>query len=306
MSFDWFNYLNCGIEAVSLLVFWNVISEKALKKYAYPITFLLLCMASIFFTIVDSILFSILPINFIIVLICFLIGCYGIPWKNNVLQTVFSYSSLIFLQALWFCLLPDYILGTQWGNMIVNTIVLFCAILLALLAKRFNLNSIYIQNKQTIWFFLIVLFLPEIIIGQLFMFNLYKIRTVNMLSLLLIQVIYILLLAFVLLVWKQRLRNRQFAETQKHLSTLNEFLDDSRQRSHDFHKHLRYLRHLVNTEKDIEALTNKVDIYCDELMEEFEADDILLYLDDSIFRVLLYGRQAQAKRQHIQFILNAC
>ncbi len=305
MTFDWFNYANCCIESLALILFWMVLAQRRCSKSAVVVTYLLLCTAAIAVTFVDSILFSILPVNFCLIFLCFFIGCYKTKQKDNLLQTVFAYAALLFLELIFLCLLPTNLMKTQWGNLVVNLSVLFCALLLTAISAKFHLASKYAQNKKTVWLFLVTLFLPEIIICQLFMVNYYNIHTTNMLFLLLVQVLYIVLLAFILLAWRQRLQNKQLTETKKYISTLNEYLDDARQRSHDFHKHIRFLQHMVDTEPDTKKLVKRVDAYCNELTQEAEADDVFLYLDNPVFRALLYGRSSQAKRQNIKLIVNA-
>ncbi len=113
------------------------------------------------------------------------------------------------------------------------------------------------------------------------------------------------ILAWVIHNDQERARRRHTADR---MTDLNRFIDESRQNTHDFNKHIRYLRNAVNVyseQRDFDGLIKDVNAYCEELLERSEKDEILLHLDDPVLRVLLYGRRAQASAAGIPFILDA-
>ena len=104
---------------------------------------------------------------------------------------------------------------------------------------------------------------------------------------------------------KRNSEKRQLHNTQKYIDELNELLNDSKKNMHDFNKHIRYLHNLVQTRSENQELNEEVDNYCKELIESYNEESILLQLDNSIFRALLYGRISQAKKGNIDFQLDA-
>ena len=236
---------------------------------------------------------------------CYLIGFHSIPWKENLLSLAFGYASLLFLQVPLLCFLPQELLGTQWGNLLVNIIVLSCAVILNALNSRFHFSDIIHQYKPMTYYALGCLFLPELVFAQLFMISVVHNRSVSMIIILLLQALYLSVIIAVMLIWQHRLGQKELHATQKYISALNDHLNVSRQQAHDFHKHLLYFRQTANTIPDIEELKNSINSYCDDLIESYDDTSILLQLDSPIFRALLYGRQTQAAQNGIQLYLNA-
>jgi sensor histidine kinase regulating citrate/malate metabolism len=104
---------------------------------------------------------------------------------------------------------------------------------------------------------------------------------------------------------RRRTERRQLADTQKYIDDMNGQLEESRRSVHDFNKHIRYLRNIVATESKDEQLIRRVGDYCETMLDSYEKEETLLQLDDPVLRALLYGRQTQASRQRIKFLLEA-
>ena len=82
-------------------------------------------------------------------------------------------------------------------------------------------------------------------------------------------------------------------------------MDSARVRAHDYNKHLNYLHDLVMTEKDPEKLRQEVQVYYQDLQIENQLNDILLHMENPLFRALLYGQANQAQKQGIQLKISA-
>ncbi len=109
------------------------------------------------------------------------------------------------------------------------------------------------------------------------------------------------------IIHKEQKRTR-LRSTADRMTDLNRFIDESRQNTHDFNKHIRYLRNTVHVyceRGDTDGLVQEVDRYCEELLERSEKDEILLHLDDPTLRAILYGRRAEASAAKVLFIIDA-
>ncbi len=313
MSFNPITLISAVLESGALIAFWTVLAERRPRVWEYPITLLLLTAALVAASMNQ--LGSILIFRFVLLALCFRLGFFSLPLQNSLPQSLFAYSVLLFLRAVLYCLIP---IPPDVDSLFINAVLLLIALLLAFLSYRFHWGGLYRQNRRQVVVFLVAFFLPEMLWHQLltnnlnrWLWNLYYMPDFMVTSnsdiwlQLLLQLLYIVVLALIMLAWRHHTLNRQIKRTKAHLATVNEYLADVRQRSHDFNRHIRYLRHTVDTGSELGEVVSAVDSYCDELMEEGNADDALLYLDDPVFRALLYGRQTQARRQNIRFFFSA-
>lgn len=123
--------------------------------------------------------------------------------------------------------------------------------------------------------------------------------------LVLLQIVYISVVITLFMLLQHRANNARLQQTQKHIDDLNNHLEESRKSMHDFNKHIRYLHNTVMLGVTDDELRENVDLYCRELINTYDEEEILLQLDDPMFRALLYGRRTQAGRTGIDFILDA-
>lgn len=304
MSFDFLNYLNCIIEAFSMLLMWKLTDSQPFKIIKYFLAFVLLCASAIPVTLIDSVLFSLLPVNFLMIFLCMWIG-FCQPFKDTLLRSLFLYLLLLYLQSIAVCLLPQNLMGTNTGNLLVNTFVFVVLSILVVLGHKYHFAEIYQTNLRTVWIFLLALCLPEIVLAQVFVALLGAASSPVMIILLLLQMLYMALVILLFFILKRKSENRQFADTQKYIREMNEHLEESRRSMHDFNKHIRYLRNAIMVGSENQELIHNVNTYCEELLDIYEKEEILLQLDDPVLRAILYGRRAQASAGHIDFILNA-
>lgn len=304
MHFDFLNYLNCMVEAVSLFLMWKLIDNRPFNKLNYLLGYLVLCAYSILITLIDSVLFSILPVNFIMVFSSVWIG-FRRPLKDTLLRSLFLYLLLLYLQSIAVCFLPQSLMGTNIGNLLVNAFVFIVSFALTIMGHKCRFAETYQTNLRTVWIFLLALCLPEIVLAQVFVALLGETSSLIMIILLLLQILYMTLVVLLFFLLKRKSENRQFADTQKYIREMNEHLEESRRSMHDFNKHIRYLRNAVTVGSENEELIHRVDAYCEGLLDIYEKEEILLQLDDPILRAILYGRRAQASANHIDFILDA-
>lgn len=313
MMIDPVELLSDTLESGTLIALWSVLAERRPKLWEYPIALLLLTAASTGLSMSPFV--PILLLNFALIALCFRLGFFSVPLRSSLPQSLFAYSVLLFLRTILYGLMP---FALSKVRLISHGILFPVALLLAFLSYRFHWGGLYRQNRRQVVVFLVAFFLPEMLWLQFgsidldrWLWNLYYMPDFMVTSLehirlqLLILLFYAVVLALIMLAWRHHTLNRQISRTKAHLATVNEYLADVRQRSHDFNRHIRYLRHTVDAGRELGEVVSAVDSYCDELMEEGNADDALLYLDDPVFRALLYGRQTQARRQNIQFFFSA-
>jgi len=177
-----------------------------------------------------------------------------------------------------------------------------------MISRQLHFKEFYSQNNHQVRIFFLALCIPEMITAQFFAAVLTSTNKFVVLLVLLLQLLYVtaLLLAFSMI--NRKNERRQYAETIRHMDTLNDILDSFKQDTHDFNKHIRYLQNVVETrttEGKLAQLREDVSSYCTELLAYSHEKELLLHLDNPIFRALLYGRRSQAEQRHIQLYIDA-
>ncbi len=302
------NMLNCCIEYTVLLVFWSSLNSKPVKPWNYVVTFLGGVCCSVIASFIDSFLFSVLPINFLMIFAFFLIGFRETTVKNVFWNIFISYSLLIFLQVVAISVTPITLLGSQLFNFIGNGCVLAVAGLFYIISGKLRFKDYYSKNQGQVRLFFIILCIPEMITAQFFASVLSTTNKIIVLLVLLLQLLYAtaLLLAFSII--NRKNERQQYANTIRHMDTLNDVLNSFKRDTHDFNKHIRYLQNIVETrteEEKVAELREEVTAYCKDLLEYSHEKELLLQLGDPTFRALLYGRRSQAEQKGIRFFIEA-
>ena len=308
MEFMLPNMINCCMEYIILLLLWSCFNFSTTQKRNYIITFCCGIGCSFVITYIDSFLFSVLPINFFFVFVCFFLGFYKSSKMNVLWDSTISYSLLIFFQVIAISITPMDFVGTQMFNFIGNGCVLAIAILLYVISSRLHFKDYYSQNKQQVRIFFLILCVPEMITAQFFASVLTSTNKFVVLLVLLLQLLYATALLLTFSVINRKNERRQYADIIRHMDTLNTVLDSFKCDTHDFNKHIRYLQNIVETrttEGKILELREDVSSYCKDLLAYSHEKEVLLHLDDPTFRALLYGRRSQAEQKNILFYIDA-
>ena len=268
------NYINCLIESVALMLFFEVLNDRRRRWPRYLIAYLLLSVSAMIITMVDVSSLVIMPMNFVLIIGSFLLSMtlWDDPrdWRNVFQQALFS-----------------------------------LALVALLLSKQFHWARYYRMSKRLAWAFIISLFLPEVILMQLFAGLMGAENSEMMVTLLLLQTMYVLLLLVFFFHHRHRAESERLAATQNNIDTMNEYLDQARRDAHDFNKHIHYLHSLVATQCTQPELREATDAYCREVLALGGQEEILLQLDDPTFRALLYRRKIQAKKHGVELRLDA-
>ena len=304
MSFDLLNYLNCLIEAGCLLLMWKIADFHPFEKWNYLLSYILLCGISIPVTFIDSVFFSILPVNFLLIMLCMWVG-FRRSFKETLLYTLFQYLLLLYLQSIVNCLIPEKLFLTQLGNFLANGFVLAITIALVIIGNHYHFAEMFQQNAGKIWALLLVLCVPEIVLVQIIVSMKNSPSALIGIILLLLQFLYLVTVIMWFSISGQRNERRKLADTEKYINEMNSHLEESRRSMHDFNKHIRYLRNTVAVNSKDEELVHRVDDYCESMLGTYEKEELLLQLDDPVLRAILYGRQSQATANHIDYILDA-
>lgn len=227
MHFDWLNWLNCMIEALILLLIWRLADTHSFEKWNYLLTYVLLCAISIPVTFVDSVFFSLLPVNFVLIFLS-MWGGFRRGFIQTLLHTVFQYLLLLYLQCVINSLVPAELFMTMAGNFIANGTVLTVTVLLLIISRHFHFEEILERHAKTVWTLLLILFLPEIIVAQVFVSYKYSFSSLIGVVLVLIQFLYLATVTLWFLLIQRRHERRQFANTEKYINEMNTHLEQSR------------------------------------------------------------------------------
>lgn len=305
MDFDIFNYFICLLEALSVLLFFRIIDNRTFSIRNYLIVFFIIGASSILVTFIDAqVNYSIVLLNFAIFFVAFWVG-FRRSIKETFFNSVFSFMILLYMQSISLLFIPLKWLGTNLGNFMGDSSIIILAVILNILSYKFHWAEKYKSNFKIAWIFLVSLCVPEIITAQLLSFRFIDSSRQTIIILVLLQIVYMSIVITLLSIVQHRNNHARLEQTQKHINDLNSHLDDSRKSMHDFNKHIRYLHSMVMLNSTDNELRKNVDSYCKELLNIYNEEEILLQLDEPIFRALLYGRRTQAIRNGIEFILDA-
>ena len=156
------NYINCLIESVALMLFFEVLNDRRRQWPRYLIAYLLLSVSAMIITMVDVSSLVIMPMNFVLIIGSFLLSMtlWDDPrdWRNVFQQALFSFLALLSIQAILLCLVSTKRFGVQRGYRIINSLVCAVAFVALLLSKQFHWARYYRMSKRLAWAFIISLF----------------------------------------------------------------------------------------------------------------------------------------------------
>ncbi|MBP3434775.1 MAG: GHKL domain-containing protein [Clostridia bacterium] len=305
MEFNIAAYLNCMLESIIVLLLWDLLNKTKFRWFNYLTGYIFLCVICVLVTFIDSVSYVILPINFSLILISMYGAFYKCGLKHVLLHSTFAFMSLLYIQSILLCLIPTAILGSQFGNFVVNGITMLVAVVLSCVSRRYRWAAHYERHKKAAWGFILALLIPETVIMQLFAATMVSGSSPVLIILVLLQMLYIVSLLLLFFLLYRRIERQQLKDTQKNIASLNEYLDDFRKSAHDFNKHMRHVCSVVSTQSNQPELIEAVNSYCGEVLHFSEKEELLLQLDDPALRALIYSRQIQAKTEKIEFLLNA-
>ena len=302
LHFDALVYVNCIIESVVLLLLWTLLIRNEFPKSRYVIMFLCLGTVS---ALIASFETTLLLLNIVLLFVCGFCCFRKVGLFNATLYTLFSFLSLLYLQATLMWFFPKQFIESKIGNFAINSAVLAVVLLLSVLSKKYRWAEIYAQERGTVWLFLLLLCVPEILFMQIIVVVLADPNYLFMLSLTMLQLCYILALILAFLLHFRKQEKRRIGNIQNAIGTLNLYLEDSKKQIHDFNKHIHYLHSVIATQSTQPELKEAVDDYCRDILSLSEQEEIMLQLDDPVFRALIYRRQLQARAAGIPLILIA-
>jgi len=332
----WTSLVRCLIQTMTLLGFWNAVCPTRtpwkqqsvvalfhmITLYCYHLILTVLASSNpyssllhLFTTPSTGILriFNVTafyPFELLIFTTITFIGFRNVDAPNRLWSALYAYTATQVLLLLLGWIIPD-----QAAPLLtVNLPLLALSLVAAWMARRFEWGVWFEKHALTlrilcgavllpftVWF-LLMLLATLIDAGNLGSFEIvllipYAMALIGMAS--------IGIMTWIINKEQQRAK---LNHTTDRMTDLNRFIDESRQNTHDFNKHIRFLRNTVHVycdRGDTEGLVNEVDSYCEDLLERSEKDEILLQLDDPTLRAILYGRRAEAVADGILFILDA-
>ncbi len=305
MSWILTNIFNCMMEGAALFFLGNLFEDRRFRMMEYVRYFCSFIIFSFIITLTDLSGRTSLPINFLWVFSSFFFAFYRCSVKTLLGDAALAFICLLNIQFSFVCILPQKWLAWEITPFLVNSLTLGIAFTIYMLSMKQNWSQYYKSNSKSIWLCIVTLCAPTIITSQIAVWGLYDFSRSTLVILFLLQLLYLSVIIVLLLLSNRRSEQKQQNTTQKHIEELNAHLDDSRQRIHDFNKHLRFLRNTVVTNSQNENLIEIVTRYCKDLITIYDEEEILLQLASPIFRALLYGRRTQAVHNSIRFDLKA-
>ncbi len=228
----------------------------------------------------------------------------GFPLSFTIMHTFFAVTVTEYFQILFRCFVP-----WEWNDffemILVNGSACLCVFLLCWIIRRRHLAVLYYEHRQMCWVMTGVLGIPVLVLAQ-FLQNEQTDTSLTLPGLfMLLHFLMLCLFVGMLIFFRGRQESQKIAANDRYIQSMEAYVDSARVRAHDYNKHLNYLHDLVMTEKDPEKLRQEVQVYYQDLQIENQLNDILLHMENPLFRALLYGQANQAQKQGIQLKISA-
>ncbi len=304
MEFDFFSYGVCLVEILTFHVLFRIIDGRRFNLLNYIVSYAVIALGAIAVTFLYRLSYAVLLVNYLVIFIGFAVG-FRRKFTETLFNSLLVFLVFLYLQIITLTYTPMSMLGTNWGNLFADSTILIAVLIFNIFAWKFHFAEAYKNNFKLVWIVLASLCVPTVIICQYIAATFTASTRQTIIILVLLQFVYLLAIIALASVIKHRNKAHLLSQTNKHIDELNSHLDESRKSMHDFNKHIKYLHNMVMTSSSDETLQNNVDAYCKDLFDYYNDEEILLQLDDPIYRALLYGRRNQAKQNSIDFILDA-
>ena len=175
-------------------------------------------------------------------------------------------------------------------------IVAFFLMILKATRKRKKIWFYYQKYQSSIWVICFNFILIQL--AEMYNWNQTETMNISIVALVLAAVISNMLLAFKLIKNQQQ---KEELNKQKELMELKEsFLQQMAAEQHDFAKHLRAIKSLLNVSEDRERRSEAA-AYVEELIAEREGKKSMMYAGDGILSAILHDKRKEAERKGVAF-----
>lgn len=297
MALDFFN---CLLEFICVLIFFLALSGNLLRYKNLFIYSALSLIASLLFVFADP------PLLFNIALYL-LIPTIAFPEnrKDNLTYMAVSVLAIIYLQFMFYSMIPHFLLQTYWGNLINNLSVLLVLAVLFIFSTKYKLpitlRPLFLRHRVVVLLLLFFsCFLGQFYLSRLSVFWTYLPGLVAI-------IIFFLAVAFVFAyVYHARSTDRlQVQLLMRNIDNTEVYITSLRIQNHDYKHHIANLRNQVSTASDLETLKRNISTYIDQMDQDRRFVNTILNIDQPILRASLYGCYTRCIQNNIDFQFNA-
>lgn len=290
------DYINCLLEFIYVLILFLSFSGITLKKQNVIIYAFLSLLTSLLFVFVDTPLVLNLSLYMLIPAIAF-----PNDRKDNLIYMAVSLLITIFLQFMFFSIIPSSLLQTNFGNLINNLSILLVLSVVFLFSNKYKLaetlRPLILNHK----FLVIVTLFFACFLGQFYLSRLSVFWTFlpGLVSL------FIFLLTVVVLcvyVYHVRSANRlQVQLLMRNIENTENYITSLRMQNHDYKHHLANLRNQVSTSDDLNTLKENIHSYINQMDQDRAFENSILNICQPVLRAALYGCYTKCKQNNIDF-----
>lgn len=290
------DYLNCLIEFTCVLILFLSFSGLPLKKQNAFVYICLSFLISILFVFVDTPLILNLSLFMVVSIIAF----PNNP-KESLTYMAVSLLITIFLQFMFFSIIPSNLLQTNLGNLIGNLSIVLVLSVVFLFSNKYKLAEILRPIILNHRFLVIVTLFFACFLGQFYLSRLSVFWTFlpGLVSL------FIFLLAVVVLcvyVYHVQSANRlQVQLLMRNIENTENYITSLRMQNHDYKHHLANLRNQVSTSDDLNTLKENIHGYINQMDQDRVFENSILNISQPVLRAALYGCYTKCKQNNIDF-----
>ena len=266
------------------------------------------------------------PINVLLLIVAQLFSLMGLSWKVRLCYSISSTCVLVIPKSLISSLFPNSVLASDWAEPLISLLALGFTLALYFSCKRTDIPAVLrrLQEKYA-WITALVLILLSLFIPaflqrldslelQIFLENHY---TGAYLSYLLhiwrfmptiasAFLLLMIILAVVIGIRQHRSSEHDLLlQYEQSFQVMDSFIAEIKRENHDYKNHINYLRNLITTADSLDDARQNVTEYSVRLTEESSFADVVLALDNTIYKALLYGCYLKCRANDISFSFSA-
>ena len=207
----------------------------------------------------------------------------------------------IFLQFMFFSIIPSNLLQTNLGNLIGNLSIILVLSVVFLFSNKYKLAEVLRPIILNHRFLVIVTLFFACFLGQFYLSRLSIFWTFlpGLVSL------FIFLLAVVVIcvyVYHVRSANRlQVQLLLRNIENTENYITSLRMQNHDYKHHLANLRNQVSTSVDLDTLKENIHSYINQMDQDRAFENSILNIGQPVLRAALYGCYTKCKQNNIDF-----
>lgn len=290
------DYINCLFEFTYYFILFLSLSGVSAKKQNVLIYSIFSLLTSLLFIFDITPLFVNLALYILIAVIAFRNN-----YKENLMYSAVCCLLVIFLQFMFFSILPSSLLQTNFGNLINNLCVLLAIFSIYFFSNKYKLplilRPLILNHKLLV---LVILFfscfLGQFYLSRLSVFWTYLPGLVSLFMFLLATIV------ICVYVYHVRSANRlQVQLLMRNIENTENYITSLRMQNHDYKHHLANLRNQVSTSDDLNTLKENIHNYINQMDQDRAFENSILNISQPVLRAALYGCYTKCKQNNIDF-----